>query len=100
MIAYLAANNLPSSAAALRAELNLGEHVFDAATAKKYETLLEKKWTSVVRLQKKVCPSLTHSSPSLSLPPYLSPLSVSHSNTPRSWTSNPETPPSNLNSTT
>jgi platelet-activating factor acetylhydrolase IB subunit alpha len=38
----------------LRTELNLGEDVFDANTAKKYEGLLEKKWTSVVRLQKKV----------------------------------------------
>jgi platelet-activating factor acetylhydrolase IB subunit alpha len=34
-------------------ELNLNEDVFDGATSKKYETLLEKKWTSVVRLQKK-----------------------------------------------
>jgi hypothetical protein len=55
MIAYLSANNLPNTAAALRAELSLGDDVFDAATAKKYETLLEKKWTSIVRLQKKVC---------------------------------------------
>jgi platelet-activating factor acetylhydrolase IB subunit alpha len=38
----------------MRTELGLGEDVFDPATAKKYETLLEKKWTSVVRLQKKV----------------------------------------------
>lgn len=38
----------------MRTELNLGEDTFDPATAKKYETLLEKKWTSVVRLQKKV----------------------------------------------
>lgn len=56
MIAYLTANNLPDSAAALRTELNLGEDVFDAGTAKKYETLLEKKWTGIVRLQKKACP--------------------------------------------
>lgn len=54
IIAYLAANNLPNTAAALRAELNLGEDVFDTGTAKKYESLLQKKWTSVVRLQKKV----------------------------------------------
>ncbi len=53
MIAYLAANNLPQAAAALRAETSLGDG-FDDATAKKYEGLLEKKWTSVVRLQKKV----------------------------------------------
>jgi platelet-activating factor acetylhydrolase IB subunit alpha len=38
----------------MRTELSLGEDAFDTATAKKYETLLEKKWTSVVRLQKKV----------------------------------------------
>jgi predicted nucleic acid-binding Zn-ribbon protein len=46
---------LPNAATALREELTLGEDAFDPATAKKYETLLEKKWTSVVRLQKKVC---------------------------------------------
>ena len=55
MIAYLAANNLPNTAAALRAELDLGEDVFDAGTAKKYESLLEKKWTGIVRLPKKAC---------------------------------------------
>jgi len=54
IIAYLSAHNLPDSAAALRTELNISEETFDAATAKKYETLLEKKWTSVVRLQKKI----------------------------------------------
>lgn len=54
MIAYLTARDLTSSAVALRAELNMGEDVFDPATAKKYEGLIEKKWTSVVRLQKKV----------------------------------------------
>jgi platelet-activating factor acetylhydrolase IB subunit alpha len=54
LIAYLASNNLPQTANALREEIGLGEDVFDAATAKKYEGLLEKKWTSVVRLQKKV----------------------------------------------
>lgn len=54
MIAYLSANNLTATAAALRTELNLGEEQFDTATAKKYEGLLEKKWTAIVRLQKKV----------------------------------------------
>ncbi|AEO68479.1 e45387d5-f541-4073-a529-f7352eaf8961 [Thermothielavioides terrestris] len=54
LIAYLTSNNLTSTAAALRAEIGLGEDVFDTATAKKYEGLLEKKWTSVVRLQKKI----------------------------------------------
>ncbi|KAK3936495.1 nuclear distribution protein pac-1a [Diplogelasinospora grovesii] len=54
MIAYLAAHNLNATAAALRTELNLGEDKLDAATVKKYEGLLEKKWTSIVRLQKKI----------------------------------------------
>lgn len=53
MIAYLSSISLPNSAAALREELQIGDN-FDAATSKKYEGLLEKKWTSVVRLQKKV----------------------------------------------
>ena len=53
IIAYLTSVNLPNSAAALREELNIGD-TFDNATSKKYEGLLEKKWTSVVRLQKKV----------------------------------------------
>lgn len=63
LIAYLTANNLADTAAALRTELNLGEDQFDAATAKKYEGLLEKKWTAVVRLQKKVCAHHRPSSP-------------------------------------
>ncbi len=53
MIAYLSANNFHQAAAALRAEASIGD-IFDAATSKKYEGLLQKKWTSVVRLQKKV----------------------------------------------
>lgn len=53
IIAYLTSTSLPNSAAALREELSIGDG-FDAATSKKYEGLLEKKWTSVVRLQKKV----------------------------------------------
>ena len=53
MIAYLTSINLSSSAAAMREELNIGDS-FDAATSQKYEGLLEKKWTSVVRLQKRV----------------------------------------------
>jgi hypothetical protein len=53
IIAYLASANLPQSSAALREEL--GDSVtVDDSTLKKYEGLLEKKWTSVVRLQKKV----------------------------------------------
>ncbi|KAI5294702.1 protein with putative role during mitosis, partial [Ascosphaera acerosa] len=46
--------NLHRTADALRDELGEGLHL-DDATTKKYEGLLEKKWTSVVRLQKKVC---------------------------------------------
>ncbi|TGO28952.1 hypothetical protein BPAE_0021g00770 [Botrytis paeoniae] len=53
MIAYLTSTNLLHSAATLREELDIGES-FDSATSKKYEGLLEKKWTSVVRLQKKI----------------------------------------------
>ncbi|KAI0876108.1 WD domain-containing protein [Hypoxylon argillaceum] len=53
IIAYLVSNNLPDTATALRSELNLG-NTFDDNTSKKYEGLLEKKWTSVVRLQKKI----------------------------------------------
>lgn len=53
MISYLLSVGMRESAAALREESKLGD-TFDDATAKKYETLLEKKWTSVVRLQKKI----------------------------------------------
>lgn len=53
IIAYLSSSNLPNTAASLRQELNIGDS-FDDATRKKYEGLLEKKWTSVVRLQKKI----------------------------------------------
>ncbi|OGE55431.1 hypothetical protein PENARI_c004G07139 [Penicillium arizonense] len=53
IIAYLASANLPQSSAALREEL--GDSItVDDSTLKKYEGLLEKKWTSVVRLQKKI----------------------------------------------
>lgn len=53
IIAYLTSVKLTTTAATLRQELNIGD-TFDDATSKKYEGLLEKKWTSVVRLQKKV----------------------------------------------
>ncbi|KAK2001698.1 dynein regulator [Colletotrichum falcatum] len=53
MIAYLTSKNLPDAANAFREELQIGDS-FDAATSNKYEGLLEKKWTSVVRLQKKM----------------------------------------------
>ncbi|CAK4030291.1 Nuclear distribution PAC1 [Lecanosticta acicola] len=54
LIAYLLSTGHANSAQTLREELNLPESDFDAATAKKYEGLIEKKWTSVVRLQKKI----------------------------------------------
>lgn len=53
IIAYLTSVKLTATATALREELNIGD-TFDDATSKKYEGLLEKKWTSVVRLQKKI----------------------------------------------
>jgi platelet-activating factor acetylhydrolase IB subunit alpha len=54
--------DLPESAEVLRREFNLGDN-FDAETCKKYAGLLEKKWTSVVRLQKKVdlAPTISNS---------------------------------------
>ena len=54
IVAYLTSINHPSSAARLKEDLSIGED-FDDATSKKYEGLLERKWTSVVRLQKKAC---------------------------------------------
>lgn len=53
MVSYLLSVGMTETAATLRKESKLGD-AFDDATAKKYETLLEKKWTSVVRLQKKI----------------------------------------------
>ncbi|KAJ6189751.1 hypothetical protein N7519_004659 [Penicillium mononematosum] len=53
IIAYLTSVNLHHSSAALREELGDSIRV-DDTTLKKYEGLLEKKWTSVVRLQKKI----------------------------------------------
>ncbi|KIV98219.1 nuclear distribution protein PAC1 [Exophiala mesophila] len=53
IIAYLLSAGMTESAASLRKDSNLAD-TFDEVTAKKYETLLEKKWTSVVRLQKRI----------------------------------------------
>ncbi len=53
MVSYMVSVGMIESAAALRKESNLGEN-FDDATVKKYETLLEKKWTSIARLQRKI----------------------------------------------
>lgn len=62
IIAYLSASGLPETAATLRKELGVAEHDFDSTAVKKYETLLEKKWTSTVRLQKKASQQFDHSS--------------------------------------
>ncbi|KAJ9149332.1 Nuclear distribution protein PAC1 [Pleurostoma richardsiae] len=92
IIAYLAANNLPSTAAALRAELNLGEDTFDAGTARKYEGLLEKKWTSVVRLQKKIMDLESRNAALQSELDNATPTSLSRRNQdPQSWL--PKAPP-------
>jgi platelet-activating factor acetylhydrolase IB subunit alpha len=53
MISYLLSVGFLESAASLRQESSLGD-AFDDAAAKKYDTLLEKKWTAVARLQKKI----------------------------------------------
>lgn len=55
ILAYFSSSGLPNSCAALREELGVGDEFLDVEKMKKYEGLLEKKWTSVVRLQKKVC---------------------------------------------
>ncbi|KAK7928882.1 hypothetical protein PG985_005880 [Apiospora marii] len=91
IIAYLAANNLPNAAAAVRADLNLPEDVFDAATAKKYENLLERKWTSIVRLQKKVMDLEARNTALQSEVDNATPLSLSKRADPASWL--PKAPP-------
>jgi hypothetical protein len=53
IVGYLAIAGLSKSAAAMREEAGVGQN-FDDATAKKYAGFLEKKWTGVVRLQKRV----------------------------------------------
>jgi hypothetical protein len=54
ILAYFSSNGLPNTCAALREELGVGDEFLDNEKMKKYEGLLEKKWTAVVRLQKKV----------------------------------------------
>lgn len=58
-MAYFSSANLPQSSAALREEL-ADSVSLDESTLKRYEGLLEKKWTSVVRLQKKVGNPVSH----------------------------------------
>ncbi|KAL8298081.1 hypothetical protein RB601_002746 [Gaeumannomyces tritici] len=86
IVAYLSANNLSNTSNALRAELNLPEEVFDAATQKKYEGLIEKKWTSVVRLQKKIMDLESRNSALQSELDNATPLSLAKRNSdPTSW---------------
>ncbi|KAF8467636.1 WD40-repeat-containing domain protein [Kalaharituber pfeilii] len=54
ILAFLSASGLVDTCASFKEELGLGDDFVDEATLKKYEGLLEKKWTSVVRLQKKI----------------------------------------------
>jgi platelet-activating factor acetylhydrolase IB subunit alpha len=53
MVAYLSSIKASQSSNTLREELGIGDN-FDEATCKKYEGLLEKKWTGIARLQRKV----------------------------------------------
>ncbi|KID84521.1 nuclear distribution protein nudF, partial [Metarhizium majus ARSEF 297] len=48
IIAYLSANDKHVTSDTLRKELGLDENVFTADVTKKYENLLEKKWTSTI----------------------------------------------------
>lgn len=61
MLDYLYANNYMSAFNSLKADAGI-EYTPDPKA--KYTGLLEKKWTSVIRLQKKVCPT-----PTTPLPP-------------------------------
>lgn len=53
MVAYLQSIGYSQSASALRDESALGS-AFDDAAAKSYEGIIERKWTSTVRLQKRI----------------------------------------------
>lgn len=65
MLEYLHANNFTDAYNALKSDSGTD---YAPEPKSKYAGLLEKKWTSVIRLQKKVrvpqCPSLTSSCPS------------------------------------
>lgn len=57
MLAYLSSINASQTVAILKQELSF-DNGFDDVTRKKYEGLLARKWTNVMRLQRKVGPSL------------------------------------------
>ncbi|CAN8099981.1 unnamed protein product [Discula destructiva] len=85
IIAYLASSNLPNAAAAVRKELQIGEETFDAATSRKYEGLLEKKWTSIVRLQKKIMGLESRNASLQAELDNATPTSLSRNKDPSSW---------------
>jgi platelet-activating factor acetylhydrolase IB subunit alpha len=53
MLAYLSVINAPQTAETLREELHFDES-YNEATCKKFEGVLEKKWTGIARLQRRV----------------------------------------------
>ena len=55
ILEYLHAQNMPSTYAAMREEL---QSDYEPNPKSKFSNLLEKKWISVIRLQKKVRPFL------------------------------------------
>lgn len=50
----MTANALPDTALAMRKELKIDDSDLPPSTVKKYDKLLERKWTGSVRLLKKV----------------------------------------------
>ncbi|KAJ5087257.1 WD domain-containing protein [Penicillium angulare] len=54
IIGYLSGNGHSETALCFRKALNFTDDIFDATSTKQYETLLEKKWTSNSRLQKRI----------------------------------------------
>jgi platelet-activating factor acetylhydrolase IB subunit alpha len=84
MISYLLSVGMVDSANALRQESKLAD-TFDDVTAKKYETLLEKKWTSVVRLQKKILDLETRNAALQQEVDSATPLSSSRKVDPATW---------------
>ncbi|EME83789.1 uncharacterized protein MYCFIDRAFT_84097 [Pseudocercospora fijiensis CIRAD86] len=66
IVAYLISTGHADAAQGVRDAVRLSETEFDASTAKRYEGLIEKKWTGLVRLQKKImdletkCQQLQH----------------------------------------
>ncbi|OLL25275.1 Nuclear distribution protein PAC1, partial [Neolecta irregularis DAH-3] len=81
ILAYLAAANLQSAHSALLADLSLDQ---PADSDRRYHGLLEKKWTSVIRLQKKIM-DLEQKVHTLTTELETSPSTRQASNDPLSW---------------